>query len=128
MRSAILATVVSIAGGAALADPVQGLWQTEADKKGQVAHVQVYDCGAAAVCGKIVRAFDAGGAEIMTPNVGQRVFWNMQPQGQGAYEGRAYVPAHDRAYDAGMRLGDNRLKVEGCLGPVCMGQTWQRVN
>ncbi|SRR6056297_495883 len=128
MRCTTLAMIFLLAGGAAGADPVKGLWLTEPDSKGQVAHVAVKQCGAAALCGTIVRAFDSKGSEIMTPSVGKRVFWDMKPEGQGAYAGRAYVPAHDRNYDAGLRLGEDRLRVEGCLGPVCMGQVWRLVN
>lgn len=128
MRSTLLSVVFLSLGGAALAEPVKGMWVTEPDRKGQVAHVEVYDCGASAVCGKIVRTFNQQGTEIVTENVGSRVFWDMLPKGQGQYEGRAYVPAHGRDYNAEMQLAGNRLTVEGCLGPVCMGQTWRRVE
>lgn len=125
----ILALGLTLSGLAApaLADPALGLWLTEADKKGQVAHVSVTECGDA-LCGKIVKAFDPSGEQITTPNVGKRVFWDMTPVGDGKYEGRAFVPAHDREYAGQMTLNGNRLNVGGCLGPVCMSQDWTRVQ
>lgn len=125
----VLAFGLALSGLAApaSADPALGLWLTEADKKGQVAHVSVTECGAA-LCGKIVKAFNPSGEQITTPNVGKRVFWDMIPVGGGKYEGRAFVPAHDREYAGQMTLNGNRLNVGGCLGPICMSQDWTKVQ
>lgn len=125
----VLAFGLALSGLAApaSADPALGLWLTEADKKGQVAHVSVTECGAA-LCGKIVKAFNPSGEQITTPNVGKRVFWDMTPMGGGKYEGRAFVPAHDREYAGQMTLNGNRLNVGGCLGPICMSQDWTKVQ
>ena len=127
MRFASVLVAACVLGGSAMADPALGTWLTEPDKKGQVAHVRVYEC-AKALCGQIVRTFNAAGQEIAHPNTGKRVFWNMIPEGGGEYEGRAFVPAHNREYAAEMQLAGNRLTVRGCLGPVCMSQLWKRVN
>lgn len=129
MRHFLFSTVLATVSFAtpALADPSLGLWMTEPDRKGQVAHIDVHRCGAS-LCGKVLRAFDISGKQVTTPNVGKLVFWDMKPTGSGKYEGRAWVPAHNREYDAGMRLSGNQLRVRGCLGPVCQGQTWKRVN
>ena len=113
--------------GPAFADPALGTWLTEPDRKGQVAHVRVYEC-ARAICGEIVRTFNAAGQQIAHPNVGKRVFWNMTPAGGGTYEGRAFVPAHNREYAGELLLAGNRMTVMGCLGPICQSQTWTRVN
>lgn len=126
MRYLALALVTGLTGTGATAQPVLGTWLTPPDRKGQVAHVRVSRCDAA-LCGKIVRAFDSAGNPITTPNVGKRVFWNMTPSGPQTYEGRAWVPAHDRQYDARLNLNEDRLKVSGCLGPFCQGQVWTRI-
>ena len=107
------------------ASPV-GVWLTQADRKGQVAHVVSEPCGAA-LCGTIARVFDQSGAQVAAPTVGQRVFWNMVPDGD-AFRGRAYVPAHGREYAAQMQVSGDRMTVSGCLGPVCQSQVWQRVD
>lgn len=89
--------------------------------------MRVYEC-AKALCGKIIRAYAPSGQKIVTANVGKRVFWNMHSTAPGVYEGRAWVPAHNREYDASMHLRGNKLTVKGCVGPVCMSQKWKRVN
>lgn len=127
MRLLPILVITCALGGTASAEPALGTWLTEPDRKGQVAHVQVYEC-AKAICGKIIRTFNAAGQQIKHPNVGKRVFWNMTPEGDGTYEGRAYVPAHDREYAGELRLAGNRMTVRGCVGPVCQSQTWKRVN
>jgi len=128
-----LTYVLAIGGMAAFfgtgisAEPALGTWQTEADKKGQIAHVKVTRCDES-LCGKIVRAYDSQGQRITTENVGKRIFWGMTRTGDGNYQGRAWVPAHDREYAAKMKLNDDRLKVSGCLGPICQSQLWARVE
>ncbi|WP_415402459.1 DUF2147 domain-containing protein [Tateyamaria sp. SN3-11] len=107
------------------ASPV-GVWLTPADRKGQVAHVVSEPCGSY-FCGTIARVFDQSGTPVAAPTVGQRVFWNMAPDGD-AFRGRAYVPAHNREYAAQMEVSGDLMTVSGCLGPVCQSQVWQRVD
>ncbi|MEM6758268.1 MAG: DUF2147 domain-containing protein [Pseudomonadota bacterium] len=108
------------------ADTPAGLWLTEADKRGQVAHVEARACGAA-WCGTIVRVYDATGAQIDAPTVGKQVFWDMIGDGT-LFRGRAYVPAHNRSYAGRMELQGDRMRVSGCAGPLCLSQTWRRVQ
>ena len=42
------------------AEQALGTWQTQADKKGQIAHVKVTRCDEA-LCGDIVRTYDSEG-------------------------------------------------------------------
>lgn len=114
-------------GTSAMAEPVLGTWLTEADKKGQVAHVDVYNCSGA-LCGKIVKVFNPNGQQIDHKNVGKVIFWGVNPKGGSTYEGRALVPAYNAQYDAEMTLKGNHLTVAGCKGPICQSQTWTRVQ
>ncbi|MEM8655827.1 MAG: DUF2147 domain-containing protein [Pseudomonadota bacterium] len=124
---AALTVAMSLTGAsAAMANPT-GLWKTEPDRKGQTAHVRAQPCDSG-FCGTIVDVFGPNGQEVDAPTVGTRVFWNMTPEGGGTYEGRAYVPAHDRSYRAQMELMGSRMEVSGCLGPICQSQTWTRVR
>ena len=125
----LFATVAAVAVSAGAQEPALGVWQVPPDAKGQVGHVKIAPCGVA-LCGTIIRAFGPGGDPITTRNVGKRILWDMQPAGPGAYKsGRVYVPAHDRTYDARMKLrGGRTLSIEGCVGPVCKGQEWMRVQ
>lgn len=127
MRLAMSFALLIGTAGAALAGPATGTWQTEPDKKGIIAHVNVYDCGNA-VCGEITRTFNSKGQEIKAASLGQKVIRNATPTGNGKYEGRAWVPAHQREYPAGMTVRGDRMTVRGCMGPVCMSQNWTRIQ
>lgn len=121
-----LALACAMASPALAASP-EGMWLTKPDRKGQVAHVQATTCGGA-YCGKIVKVFDKDGDPVPgAKNVGKQVFWDMTGSA-GRYEGRAFVPAHNRDYDAKMQVNGNQMKVSGCLGPVCQSQVWTRVK
>ena len=122
-----IAALMALAASSALGASAEGVWVTQPDKKGGFAHIQAHSCGAA-LCGTVLRAFDSEGREITTPNVGKRVFWDMRPVADGRYKGRAWVPAHGREYDGVMKVSGDRMKVSGCLGPVCQSQTWRRVK
>ena len=127
-RSTLLTLALLAAGPAQAADPVFGIWKTEADRKSLTSHIRIAPCGDR-ICGTVLRAFDASGTEVSTPNVGKRLFWDIQPLGNGAYgNGTVYVPLLDITAKAGMTLSGNTLKVQGCKGPVCDGQTWTRVQ
>jgi len=111
-----------------LADPAVGLWQTEPDRKNLTSHIRVQTCGSA-LCGTVSKAFDAQGREVTTANVGKRLFWDLKPQGGGTYtKGMVYVPLLDVTAQAKAQLSGDTLKVTGCKGIICDGQTWKRVN
>ena len=121
-----LAAAIALAATTLHAAGPEGIWRTEPDQKGQVAHVQSERCGGA-FCGTIIKVLGPSGKPVAAPTVGQRVFWDMTGTG-ATYRGRAFVPAHNRNYNATMRVEGNRMKVSGCLGPVCQSQTWKRVR
>lgn len=127
MRAFILGLMV-LTGGAADADPVLGLWQTEPDRKRLVSHIEITRCGPA-ICGRVAVAFDPSGKTVQTPHVGRPLFWDMQAQGAGRYTGgTVYVPLLDITARASMQLQGDRLTVTGCKGPVCDGQVWTRLR
>jgi len=130
MRAILPCAIFAVLFGSAASasDPALGKWRTEPDRKGQVGIVNVHECAEQKLCGRIVAARDPGGDPVVTPNVGKMVFWDMRPTEPGHYEGMAWVPARDAVYRAGMRLMGNRLKVRGCLGPICQSQVWTRVK
>lgn len=113
-------------GGAALADPVEGVWKTQVDD-GAYAHVTISSCGAA-LCGVITRTFNGSG-EYKSPNIGKQLVWDMAPAGSGAYKsGKIWQPSTDKIYRSKMSLSGNTLNVSGCVGPICKKQTWSRVK
>lgn len=116
--------------GAALADPVEGVWKTEVDD-GAFAHVDMAACGDT-ICGVIARTFNSSG-EYQSPNLGKRLVWDMKPEGNGKYSsdksGKIWRPANGKTYRSKMGLSNaNTLIVQGCLGPICPKQTWTRVQ
>ena len=126
MRILAFAAAIALSATAALADPVEGVWQTEVDD-GAYAHVAIAPCGAK-LCGTIARTFNAGG-EYASPNIGKPIVWDMVSKGDGAYgEGKIWQPSTDKIYRSKMALSGNTLKVSGCVGPICKGQTWSRAN
>lgn len=130
MVTALLtAGMLGLAGGAALADPVAGLWKTQANEEGGYLHVNVSPCGAA-MCGTIKAAFNAKGTQSSDyEHLGKRIIWDMGAAGNGKYaDGRIWAPDTDKTYRSRMELAGSNLKVSGCIGPICRGQTWTRVN
>ena len=113
--------------GALAADPALGTWQTQVDD-GAYAHVKMAPCGAA-VCGTIVRTFNASG-EYESPNKGKTLVIDMQPQGGGAYAGKVWRPSNGKIYIGKMQVNGNALALSGCVagGLLCSKQTWARVN
>lgn len=118
-----------VLAGAASADPVLGTWQTAPDDNGHFGHIEVTPCGEA-ICGTLVRAFDAQGRPLESENVGKRIVWDMRPQGGGAYgRGKIWSPDRDRTYSSRMQLQGDVLAVSGCILGICRdGGTWRRVN
>ena len=126
MKIWVFAAAIALSATAALADPVEGVWQTQVDD-GAYAHVAIAPCGAK-LCGTIARTFNAGG-EYASPNIGKPIVWDMVAKGDGAYgDGKIWQPSTDKIYRSKMALSGNTLKVSGCVGPICKGQTWSRAN
>ena len=128
MKQLLLGGIVAMAaGGAALADPVEGVWQTEPDE-GSYAHVQMAPCGPA-ICGTFLKTFKEGG-EYQSPNLGKKVVIDMMPNGDGSYSGQVWRPSNDKIYTGKMKLSGNSLAMSGCVmgGLICSKQTWTRVK
>jgi len=126
LKSLLAGAALTLAAGAAMADPVEGTWQTEVDD-GAYAYVQIVPCGTK-FCGTIARTFNAQG-EYKAQTLGKQLVWDMEPQGNGAYaNGKIWRPSNDKTYKSKMQLSGDSLKVSGCVGPICLGQNWTRVQ
>lgn len=123
------AAVLALVGGAAFADPVEGVWQTKKDDNGNFGHVEITPCGPA-FCGVLVKAFDGAGKEIESPNLGRKIVWDMVAYADGLYDdGKIYSPDRDKEYNGDMTLAGNNLSVRGCVLGICRdGGTWKRVK
>lgn len=127
MKKLLIAAVLSLVAGAAAADPVEGVWQTEPDD-GSYAHVTIAPCGAA-FCGVISRTFKAEG-EYQSPNLGKTLVIDMVPNGENAYAGKVWRPSNDKIYIGKIQLNGDRLRLAGCVagGLLCSKQNWSRVK
>lgn len=114
------------------ADPVHGVWKTEADDAGAYLRVQVADCGSE-ICGTIYEAVSPNGEVVDTidgyEHIGKKMVWDMQPKGDGVYNGgKIWAPDRDKTYNSKMTLSGDDLIVKGCVFGVCQGQTWKRAG
>ena len=128
MKTMILAAAFALAGTAAMAaDPIEGLWQTQADE-GASAFVQISPCGGA-FCGTITRTYQ-GTAEYQSPNLGRQIVIDMAPQGGGNYSGKVWRPANDKIYNGKASVEGDRMSLSGCVagGLICKTQTWTRLK
>jgi uncharacterized protein (DUF2147 family) len=129
MKTFALAAALALIAGGALADPVEGLWQTRADDNGNFGHVEIKPCGPA-FCGTLVKAFDGAGNAIESPNIGRQIVWDMIAYADGLYDdGKIYSPDRDKEYNGDMTLTGDSLAVRGCVLGICRdGGVWKRVK
>lgn len=130
MNKMMLAAAFALVAGMAAADLAQGVWQTQRNDDGNLAHVEIAPCGEK-LCGTMIRSFGPDNKPMDSPNIGRNLVWDMESRGGGAYaNGQIWDPGADRTYRSKMELSGDRLKVSGCVagGLICRGQTWLRVN
>lgn len=128
MKRFSLAAMALLLATPVFADPVLGMYKTQPGDDGNFGHVELYQCDDA-ICGVIRKAFDASGAEIPSDNIGRRMIWDMQAQGDGDYaQGKIWAPDRDKTYKSKMSLAGNALKVSGCVLGICRAQNWTRVK
>ena len=127
MKTFAIAAAFSLLAGAAFADPIEGVWQTQPDE-GSFAHVQIGPCGPA-FCGTITRTFKDK-AEYKSPNIGKQIVIDMVPAGAGAYEGKVWRPSNGKTYVGKIGLNGDAMKLSGCVagGLICAKQSWKRVK
>jgi len=123
-----MTAALSLMGGMAMAEPLLGTWQTAKDDNGHSGLIEVKPCGNA-LCGKLVKSFDANGQEMASDNIGRNIISETVPVGGGEYEGKIYSPDRDKTYTSKLVLQGDRLSVSGCVLFVCRdGGTWRRVK
>jgi uncharacterized protein (DUF2147 family) len=131
---------LTIASPGYAADPgPNGLWLTE---KGD-ARVQVSRCGAN-LCGKVVwlkEPIDPATGKPQVddnnrdpalknrPILGLQLFIGMRPVGPSSWSGQIYNADDGQTYDSTVAQSDaDHLRVRGCIGPLCGGETWTKAS
>jgi uncharacterized protein (DUF2147 family) len=141
-RFGFIAAILTVWLGAAPANAqaggdVNGIWLTQAGD----AKVRVSKCGGG-ICGVIVWLRDptdpnTGKPQVddknhnpslaKRPMIGLPLFSGMQPSGPSKWSGQIYNADDGNSYASNISVtGPDSLKVEGCVGALCGGETWSR--
>ena len=136
IAAALLAAPSARAQGAG--EPT-GVWQTQAGD----ARVKVSKCGGG-ICGVIVGLKEpidpaTGKPQVddknpnpalkKRPMIGLPLFSGMQPVGPNKWSGQIYNADDGCSYASSVSVaGPDTLRVEGCVGALCGGETWTRVG
>ena len=131
-------SLASVSARAQGVEPV-GVWLTEAGD----ARVRVSKCGGG-ICGVIVWLREpidpsTGRPQVddknpnpalkTRPVIGLPLFSAMQPTAPNKWSGRIYNADDGGTYASSVSMaGSNSLRVEGCVGALCGGETWTRVG
>ncbi|WP_024518416.1 DUF2147 domain-containing protein [Bradyrhizobium sp. Tv2a-2] len=137
----VLFAAVFAAGSARAQEALEptGVWLTQAGD----AKVRVSKCSGG-ICGVIVwlrEPTDSGTGRPATDNknpnpalatrpmIGLPLFSGMQPSGPSRWSGQIYNADDGNMYASHISLVDAAsLKVEGCVGAICGGETWTRAR
>lgn len=140
-RSAILFVLLAALLGAtaAHAESADGIWLTQAGD----ARVRIGKCGGG-ICGNIVwlrEPHDTATGQPATdsknpnpalarrPMIGLPLFSGMQPSGPNKWSGQIYNADDGSTYASSVTVTDaDSLRVEGCVGALCGGETWTRAG
>ena len=131
----MLASVPAIAQGG---EPT-GVWLTQAGD----ARVRVSKCGGG-ICGVVVwlrEPIDAATGRPQVddknpnpalktrPMIGLPLFSGMRPSGPNKWSGQIYNADDGGSYASSVSMaGPDSLRVEGCVGALCGGETWTRAG
>jgi uncharacterized protein (DUF2147 family) len=134
--AALLAAPSARAQGAS--EPT-GIWLTQAGD----ARVRVSKCGGG-ICGVIVglkQPIDPATGKPQVddknpnpalakrPMIGLPLFSGMHATGPGKWSGQIYNADDGNTYASNVAVaGPDTLRVEGCMGALCGGETWTRVG
>lgn len=116
-----------------------GIWLTQAGD----ARVKVSKCGGG-ICGVIVGLKEpidpaTGKPQVddknpnpalkRRPMIGLPLFSGMRASGPGKWSGQIYNADDGSSYASSVSVtGPDTLRVEGCVGALCGGETWTRVG
>ena len=118
---------------------VTGVWLTQAGD----ARVRVSKCGGG-ICGVIVWLRvpidpatgkpqiddkNPNPALARRPMIGLPLFTGMRPAGPNKWSGQIYDADDGKTYASSVSVaGPDSLRVEGCVGALCGGETWSRAG
>jgi uncharacterized protein (DUF2147 family) len=121
VRLCLALTALLLTTRPGLADEVLGTWTRD---NGSV-HVKFDPCGEA-ICGNIVWLKPGSDSKA---KVGQRLFYDMRPDGPNSWTGKAVSPDNGSVYSGKMSIEVSTLSTSGCIigGLICKSANWRRV-
>ena len=135
----LLAALLGATAAHAQSADASGTWLTQAGD----ARVKISKCGGG-ICGVIVwlrEPYDTATGQPATdsknPNpalakramIGLPLFSGMQPAGPSKWSGQIYNADDGSNYASSVTVtGGETLRVEGCVGVLCGGETWTRAG
>ena len=142
-RLAVLTVLLAALSGATTAQAqsaeASGTWLTQAGD----ARVKISKCGGG-ICGHIVwlrepmdTATGKPATDSKNPNpalakrsmIGLPLFSGMQPAGPNKWSGQIYNADDGSTYASSITVNSaDTLRVEGCVGALCGGETWTRAG
>lgn len=113
--------LASIAATPALAADPTGTYLRDTG----ASRVKIGKCGDA-FCGNIVWLKDTSGPA----KLGQRIFYDMKPDGDNKWAGKAFNPEDGKTYSGKMNLSGSTLTTAGCAlgGLICKSVSWKKVD
>jgi len=136
---AVFAAVLAAGVACAQTLELSGVWLTQQGD----AKVRVSKCSGG-ICGVIVwlrEPMDSATGKPATdsknpnpalasrPMIGLPLFSSMQPVGPNRWSGQIYNADDGKMYASHISLvGAEQLRVEGCVGAICGGETWTRAR
>ena len=135
---AILVAALLGSGSAAADGSPEGIWRLNSGK----VTVRVNYCGGKNLCATIVglaQPLDRQGkpkVDHENPNaslrtrrvIGLQVVSGMAPAGENRWKGRIYNADDGGTYRSEMRLSGNSMTIEGCWGPFCKKNRFNRIR
>jgi uncharacterized protein (DUF2147 family) len=124
MTRALLVALVLLAASPppALASDVTGIWTRDDGS----ARLRFSACGGGAICGFLAWKKESGGPA----KIGQKLFSDMKPNGEGSWAGAAFNPEDGKRYAAKLTLSGDHLVTAGCVlgGLICQSFDWTRTR
>jgi uncharacterized protein (DUF2147 family) len=124
MTRALLVALALLAASAlpAIASDVTGIWTRDDGS----ARLRFSACGGGAICGFLAWKKESGGPA----KIGQKLFSDMRPSGEGSWAGSAFNPEDGKRYKAKLTLSGDHLVTAGCVlgGLICQSFDWTRTR
>jgi uncharacterized protein (DUF2147 family) len=121
VRLCLASAALLLTASPVLADEILGTWLRD----NGALQVKFEPCGDA-VCGNI--AWLKPGFEAKA-KVGERLFFDMRPNGANSWTGKAASPDSGSVYSGKMSIEGSHLSTSGCMvgGLICRSASWRRV-